>query len=79
MRQTLFLATLAATLLLEAGAPQAQPQEAAQFIAQWQKSNAACRGPASSFAYSSSHCPHGEPAITAHWPSGLGSLSQCST
>lgn len=46
MRQTLFLAMLAAMLLFEARAPQAQPQEAAQFIAQWQKSNAACRAPA---------------------------------
>jgi len=46
MRQTLFLATLAATLFFEAGALQAQPQEAAQFIAQWQSSNATCRAPA---------------------------------
>ena len=48
MRPTLFLAMLAATLVFEAGAPHAQPQprEAAQFIAQWQRSNAACRAPA---------------------------------
>jgi len=45
MRQTLFLATLAATLLFEAGALQAQPQEASQFIAQWRSSNATCRAP----------------------------------
>ena len=46
MKQTLFPALVACTLLFGAGAPQAQPQEAAQFIAQWQKSNAACRAPA---------------------------------
>lgn len=46
MRPTLFLATLAATLLLEAAAAQSQSQEAPQFIAQWQRSNAACSAPA---------------------------------
>ena len=46
MRSTLFLVMLAATLLVEAAAAKAQSQEAPQFIAQWQRSNAACRAPA---------------------------------
>jgi clan AA aspartic protease (TIGR02281 family) len=46
MRPILFLATLAATLLFYFGASHAQPQEVAQFIAQWQTSNALCRNPA---------------------------------
>ncbi|MFN4015123.1 MAG: TIGR02281 family clan AA aspartic protease [Reyranella sp.] len=45
MRWTLFLATLATMSLLEAAAAQAQPQEIPQFIAHWQRSDAACRAP----------------------------------
>lgn len=47
MKQALFLATLAAALLLGATSPQAQPDgEAGQFIAQWKTSNALCRNAA---------------------------------
>lgn len=47
MKQTLFLATLAASLLFAAAAPQAQSGgEVAQFIARWQANNALCRNPA---------------------------------
>jgi len=46
MKQTLFPAMLAAALFFGAAAAQAQSgSEAAQLVAQWQKSNAACRAP----------------------------------
>jgi clan AA aspartic protease (TIGR02281 family) len=47
MRPAILLTTLAAALLLEAGAPHAQTGgESAQFVAQWRRSNAACRATA---------------------------------
>jgi hypothetical protein len=46
MRSTHFVAMLAALLLVPAAAAQAEPQEAVQYISQWQRSNAACRSPA---------------------------------